>query len=520
MRPVVAATASLRAAHPARRRLVASILATPSHASHSSPSQTSRLPRTASRCFSSTHPRRVDERKWSTPLAKQLYEAISTTGSVPVASYMRMCLTGDLGGYYTGAVGQGRDQFGTKGDFVTSPEISQIFGELLGIWFIAEWISQGRPSKGVQLIEVGPGRGTLMDDMLRTIQRFPAMANSIENVFMVEASRELRETQKKLLCGPDAPSSESNAGCHSPSKYGSIPIVWTESIKSIPIESDKTPFIVAHEFFDALPIHIFQSAPVTPKLSPSTPSSPSTQSESSSSSPPMEWREMMVSIAPPNTTQSQHNDEPPPEFQLVLSTSTTRHSRYLPESSPRYRRLKDISTPHGALIEICPDASLYAADFAARIGGSPAHPKARPAGAALILDYGTADTVPVNSLRGIRAHRLVSPFSAPGLVDLSADVDFHAIAEAATQASDGVEVHGPVSQADFLELMGIRERAEALTKAPGVTPEKKSDIEKAWKRLVDRGPNGMGKVYKVLAILPENDGRRRPVGFGGDVTEA
>lgn len=234
----------------------------------------------------------------------------------------------------------------------------------------------------------------------------------------------------------------------------------------------------------------------------------------------MEWREMMVSIAPPNTTQSQHNDEPPPEFQLVLSTSTTRHSRYLPESSPRYRRLKDISTPHGALIEICPDASLYAADFAARIGGSPAHPKARPAGAALILDYGTADTVPVNSLRGIRAHRLVSPFSAPGLVDLSADVDFHAIAEAATQASDGVEVHGPVSQADFLELMGIRERAEALTKAPGVTPEKKSDIEKAWKRLVDRGPNGMGKVYKVLAILPENDGRRRPVGFGGDVTEA
>ncbi|RFU73092.1 hypothetical protein TARUN_9160, partial [Trichoderma arundinaceum] len=185
--------------------------------------------------------------------------------------------------------------------------------------------------------------------------------------------------------------------------------------------------------------------------------------------------------------------------------------------SARYRKLKQ--TP-GSVIEVCPDASLYAAAFAARIGGSDKHPKASPSGAALILDYGTADTVPVNSLRGIRQHRLVSPFAAPGLVDLSADVDFHAIAEAATLASPGIEVHGPISQADFLELMGIRERAEALSKVPGVTPSAASDIEKAWKRLVDRGPSGMGKVYKALAILPENDGRRRPVGFGGDVTEA
>ncbi|KAK1595224.1 S-adenosyl-L-methionine-dependent methyltransferase [Colletotrichum navitas] len=477
----------------------------------------------ASRDFSCTVSRHEgkkegkEERKWSTPLAKQLAEAISMTGPVPLASYMRMCLTGDIDGYYTGLAEENRDQFGLKGDFVTSPEISQIFGELIGVWFVAEWLSQGKPKQGVELIEVGPGRGTLMDDMLRTIQNFKGLAQSIDAIYMVEASPQLREAQKNLLCGPDAPMTESKVGYHSVCKYTDLPIVWTETIKSIPQRPDKMPFIVAHEFFDALPIHVFQAVTVP------HPSLPKNPTPDPPIPPKVEWREMLVSPTPPDATHAtmkipkSEQGDPIPDFQMTLSPGTTRHSRYLPESSSRYSRLK-ASVPD-AVVEICPDASLYASDFASRIGGSKKHPKSRPTGAALILDYGTSDTVPINSLRGIRRHRRVSPFSEPGLVDLSADVDFTAIAEAATRASQGVEVHGPIEQGAFLELMGIRQRAEVLMKQVRGKEEfvKAEDIARACGRLIDCGPGGMGKVYKVMAILPENAGRRRPVGFGGDV---
>ncbi|RYP48829.1 hypothetical protein DL768_005337 [Monosporascus sp. mg162] len=458
----------------------------------------------SSRSLSATAARRDEERKWTTPLAKQLTEAINA----------------DIGGYYTGAIEKDRDQFGQKGDFITSPEISQVFGELIGIWFVAEWMSQGRPKQGVELIEVGPGRGTLMDDILRTIRNFKDMASSIDAVYMVEASKELRAAQKNLLCDKDASMRESKEGWHSTCKYTHTPIVWTETINAVPQSASKTPFIVAHEFFDALPIHAFQVVEVPPTQQPTTTSGSPRSASSNTTSPTLQWREMVVSPTPAGATHAElgtpksEQHGPVPEFQMTLSRTATRHALYVPESSPRYRALK--STP-GALIEVCPDAALYASDFAARIGGTREHPKRRPSGAALVLDYGPADTIPANSLRGIRRHRRVSPFAEPGLVDLSADVDFTALAEAATRASEGVEVHGPVEQAAFLEAMGVRQRAEALARSAGDLDRARA-IERAWRRLVDRGPDGMGKVYKALAILPENEGRRRPVGFGGDVT--
>ncbi|KAL8663415.1 MAG: hypothetical protein Q9202_003934 [Teloschistes flavicans] len=470
---------------------------------------------------------------------------------------MRQCLTSPEGGYYT-TKREGGDQFGQKGDFVTSPEISQVFGELLGVWLVAEWMLQGRKKHGVEIIEVGPGRGTLMDDILRTVSTFKSLASSVENIYLVEASPSLRTAQKNLLCGEDRAFEEVPAGHRSFSKYANLSITWCEDIRFVPNEPNKTPFIFAHEFFDALPIHAFQSVPPSPSSSPQntlqTPTGPILLNRPSPEASKPQWRELLVAPTPPSpitkittSTASPPQEKPKEDFQLTLAKASNPSSLLLPTRSPRYGALLPIP---GSTIEISPESHSYAADFARRIGGTPhaipSNPSAappprlkkEPSGAALILDYGPTSTIPASTLRGIRNHKLVSPFSSQGKVDLSADVDFAALVDAALDASEGVECHGPVEQGVFLEQMGIRERAGMLVKGlekqkkpkgkegeggkegeEGVVgmEERKRGIEEAMDRLVSRIPGrGMGTLYKVLAIVPERGGKR-PVGFGGGV---
>ncbi|MCJ1339148.1 hypothetical protein MMC09_004437 [Bachmanniomyces sp. S44760] len=301
-------------------------------------------------------------------------------------------------------------------------------------------------------------------------------------------------------------------------------------------DPEKAPFIFAHEFFDALPIHAFQSVAPSPSQSSTIrglKNEPIHISGPSSNPQTSQWRELVVTAVPASsniTTSASAKQSPPkPDFQLSLSKSSTPSSLVLPEASTRYQNLK--STP-GATIEISPEARSYAADFARRIGGSPPLPtsssqkvssspvviKPYPSGAALILDYGPLSTIPNSTLRGIRQHTLVSPFILPGQVDLSVDVDFTALAEAAIEASPGVEVHGPVEQGRWLERMGVKERADALTQG-NRSEELKERIRKGVMRLTERGGGGMGKLYKAMAIVPERGGNRRPVGFGGDVVD-
>lgn len=301
-------------------------------------------------------------------------------------------------------------------------------------------------------------------------------------------------------------------------------------------DASKTPFIFAHEFFDALPIHAFQSiAPVQNATVLETPTGPLPLSGRASQVRKSQWRELVVTPTPPPSVLNPkpRADPPPPDFELSIAKASTPPALLLPTLSARYRAL--LPTPD-SIVEISPESHSYAAEFARRIGGSHRGTtaasmasmqsmKQEPSGAALILDYGPLDTIPRNTLRGIRAHQQVSPFSSPGLVDLSADVDFTALAEAATGASEGVEVHGPVEQGFWLENVGIRERLQMLCrgidKKIGPTSDEKDNkrkqAQKAVDRLVERGGGGMGRIYKAMAIIPENSGKRRPVGFGGIV---
>ncbi len=157
-----------------------------------------------------------------TTLQSIIVSTIEQEGPLPIDRYMALCLSHPKFGYY-----MNRDPFGTTGDFTTSPEISQVFGELLGIWVAQAWQSLGNP-RNFALVELGPGRGTLMADIIRVLNKLPECAKA-RNVHFVEMSPTLREAQRQRV--PDA--------------------TWHSSAASLPA---KPTILIANEFFDALPI--------------------------------------------------------------------------------------------------------------------------------------------------------------------------------------------------------------------------------------------------------------------------
>ena len=162
-----------------------------------------------------------------TPLESEIRARIATDGPITVAEYMALCLGHPAHGYYVT-----RDPFGAAGDFVTAPEISQMFGELIGLWAAALWQHMGRPSR-VRLVELGPGRGTLMADMLRAAKVLAPFRAALA-VHLVEVSPVLRRRQQEMLA-------DSGVAC-----------AWHADLAEVP---EGPAIVVANEFFDALPVH-------------------------------------------------------------------------------------------------------------------------------------------------------------------------------------------------------------------------------------------------------------------------
>jgi NADH dehydrogenase [ubiquinone] 1 alpha subcomplex assembly factor 7 len=168
-----------------------------------------------------------------TPLGREIAELIAQEGPISVARYMGLALSHPRHGYY-----RRRDPFGAAGDFVTAPEISQMFGELIGLWAADCWSLMGRPER-LRLVELGPGRGTLMADALRAANLVPEFRAAL-SVHLVETSGTLRERQDQTLA---------------PLK---VPIDWHDRFDEVP----QGPLIlIANEFFDALPIRQYVRAP-------------------------------------------------------------------------------------------------------------------------------------------------------------------------------------------------------------------------------------------------------------------
>ncbi len=356
-------------------------------------------------------------------LAARLARHIRVAGPLSVAAYMAIALHDPKEGYYAR-----HSPIGAAGDFVTAPEISQIFGELIGLWCAELWRRMGRPEP-VILAELGPGRGTLIEDLWRAAAALPPFRRALDLV-LVEASPVLRQAQRRRL--------------------GQAQPRWVAHLGALP---PAPLLLVANEFFDALPIRQLVRGQT-------------------------HWAERFVGLDPAGKLAFVDGPENPALDLLV----------------PAPLRAE---APAGTLVEICPGALALAAALGARL--------ARLPGAALIIDYGHFPSRPGPSLRAVRRHRPAPVLAAPGAADLSADVDFAALAEAARAA--GAAVWGPVSQRRFLAALGAEARLAVL--AAHAAPAPRWDLESGLQRLLD--PQQMGAAYKVLALT--SPGLPVPPGF-------
>jgi SAM-dependent MidA family methyltransferase len=280
------------------------------------------------------------------------------------------------------------------------------------------WRQMGAP-ENFRIVELGPGRGTLLDDAVRATKKVRGFREAAV-LHLVEISPALREVQERRLA-----------------KTG-MPILWHERIEDVP---GGPTIIVANEFVDALPVH------------------QAVRKEGG-------WHERVVAL---NAASDLAFDAAPEPLQF-FETSLPRALRQAPPGSIYEWRADSIALELGR--------------------------RTRDEGAALIIDYGHAHSGLGDTLQAVASHAFTDPLRAPGLADLTAHVDFEALAQCAETM--GARIHGPIPQRDLFLRLGIEQRAAALKAA--VSQDKAADIEIAFSRLIAGGPRGMGEMFKAIAI--------------------
>jgi NADH dehydrogenase [ubiquinone] 1 alpha subcomplex assembly factor 7 len=345
-------------------------------------------------------------------LGESIAARIDEAGAISLHDYMALANAH----YYAG-----RDPLGRAGDFITAPEISQMFGEMIGLW-LGDIVQRADAGESPAYVELGPGRGTLAADALRALAR----AGCRPPVHLVETSPALRAAQGKAVPG----------AC------------FHDVIDSLP--EDRPLLIVANEFFDALPIRQYLRTDAG-------------------------WRE-----------------------RVVVNDRVERRYRFLPDLGGEAGdvippALRD--APQGAIVETCPSAVAIMQALAERI--------ARQGGVMIAIDYGYAGPVTGDSFQAVQAHRFADPFVEPGARDLTAHVDFTALAQAARA---GGAVASPMTgQGTFLIRLGIGARAEALAQR---NPDAREGLMSGMRRLTDEA--AMGRLFKVMAFRhpgwPEPEG--------------
>ena len=605
----------------------------------------------------------------STELGEEIMKYIAVRGSpITVAEYMKRCLQDEKFGYYTNPPsssssssddedydeeeenmmnddntnlqqGKGHRLIGQHGDFTTAPEISQIFGECVTIWLLTQYEQLNKPSK-IQLVELGPGRGTLMCDILRSAKSIKGVGhdfinalcssdendedgnddshsnndigsnNQVHGVHFVEVSENLRITQREALeamkvkennandnnnvdfefCKwetktereervaqimsairekktsgkevddellkeivSEQKKQNSNGSVSVGVKSNSIPIHWHDSFNDVPFQTASTSdgksevktasiptFIVCQEFFDALPVHVFQK----------------TQDG---------WRERLVDVAieeddegdgdmdgdgncsttgnnkggnrvevklmdgttasvvaPASASSPSHgsedNEKKKTRFRFVLSPDVTPALRTLLRIDSNGEAPAELdAAPIGTIMEVSPESLKLVQDLALRIDECN--------GAALIIDYGNEGSK--DTLRAFQKHEQVDVLSSPGKVDITADVDFKAMKNAVNidmnrlnkngneelenNKKPMTEAFGPKTQGEFLSSMGAVERTIQLIEDDNTTDDQAEDLCTALERLVSS--EEMGERFKVLAISRKKDEIFPPPGF-------